>query len=619
MKLFTALFFVTSFSVAAQTPEVPHKMEFAGMTLTIRDDARREIQKDVDALTQSPRHYNLKAERAKTYFPIIEKVFAEEQVPDDFKYLALQESALIADAVSSSNAVGFWQFKDFTAIEMGLRVDKDVDERLNIVASSRAAARYFKKNNALLNNWLYALQAYQMGAGGVMRSEDQSHSGKTHMEITSKTYWYVKKYLAHKVAYEPGVSGRGLTQVMAYEANTGKTLQQFAKEISVDEEELLNFNKWAKAGVIPTDRMYSVIIPVKGDHASITLPAPKSDAIAQTKNIPASPSSSASTRKRINGIWAMQSNSGESSVQFAERAGVELGKFLRYNDLASGQPLEPGQYYFLGKKRGRAKENFHKVSAGENLWSISQMYGVQIKKLRKFNRLASHEDVAAGHMLWLASTRPKTDEVSARVENPVVVNQKEPFMWTEQSSKPETLAETKSPEVIVTPVTSEPSDTAVTAATDAAAILGGQEIKPEAPVESTPQESATKIETTEQVIVPTVKPDSHTVQVKETLYAIAKMYNVGVMDLVKWNNLDLQQGIKPGQIILLKDPSPVTEVKEEVTALKSRQPVVHEVKSSDTLYSIARQYGVTIKEIMDWNEKKDFSLSVGEKLKINNP
>ena len=44
--------------------------------------------------------------------------------------------------------------------------------------------------------------------------------------------------------------------------------------------------------------------------------------------------------------------------------------------------------------------------------------------------------------------------------------------------------------------------------------------------------------------------------------------------------------------------------------------VFHEVKTSDTLYSIARQYSVTIKEIMEWNGKKDFSLSVGEKLKI---
>ena len=67
MKIFAALFFAVAFPAAAQKVEVPHKLDFAGITLIIRDDARREIQKDVDALTQSPRHYQIKAERAKTY------------------------------------------------------------------------------------------------------------------------------------------------------------------------------------------------------------------------------------------------------------------------------------------------------------------------------------------------------------------------------------------------------------------------------------------------------------------------------------------------------------------------------------------------------------------------
>src|SRR4051812_40554539 len=133
---------VPTTSVRAQTQTVPHKIQFAGMTLTIRDDAREEIQKDVDMLTRSPKYFEVKAERARTYFPIIERIFAEERVPDDFKFLALQESALIADAVSTSNAVGFWQFKDFTAREVGMRVDNEVDERMNIVSATRGAAKY---------------------------------------------------------------------------------------------------------------------------------------------------------------------------------------------------------------------------------------------------------------------------------------------------------------------------------------------------------------------------------------------------------------------------------------------------------------------------------------------
>src|SRR5688572_8101780 len=98
MKLSIALFFATTLVVSAQSIEVPHKLQFADMTLTICDDARREIQKDVDAQTRYAKSFNVKVERARTFFPVIEKIFAEENVPDDFKYLVLQESALIADA-----------------------------------------------------------------------------------------------------------------------------------------------------------------------------------------------------------------------------------------------------------------------------------------------------------------------------------------------------------------------------------------------------------------------------------------------------------------------------------------------------------------------------------------
>ena len=190
MKFFAPALIFCGVAAFGQSPQVPHKMQFAGLTLTIRDDARREIQKDVDALTQHPKYFNIKVERAKTYFPIIEKMFAEERLPEDFKYLALQESALIPDAVSSSNAVGFWQFKESTAIEVGLRVDSEIDERMNIASASRGAAKYIKQCNHYFNNWIYALQSYQMGAGGVMRAVGDKDLGGRQMEINSDTYWY---------------------------------------------------------------------------------------------------------------------------------------------------------------------------------------------------------------------------------------------------------------------------------------------------------------------------------------------------------------------------------------------------------------------------------------------
>lgn len=132
--------------------QVPSRMTFAGVKLKITEKGRKTIQEEVDRITRSPKYFNAKVIKANIHFPIIEQAFIEEGISTDFKYLSLQESALIPDAVSSSNAVGYWQFKDFTAIQMGLRVDKFIDERMNIYASSRAAARYMIKNNQYFDN-----------------------------------------------------------------------------------------------------------------------------------------------------------------------------------------------------------------------------------------------------------------------------------------------------------------------------------------------------------------------------------------------------------------------------------------------------------------------------------
>jgi membrane-bound lytic murein transglycosylase D len=614
MKLFLALFFATSITVAAQSPQVPHKLQFAGMTLTIRDDARREIQKDVNALTQSPRHHNIKVERAKTYFPIIEEVFAEERVPDDFKYLVLQESALIADAVSTSNAVGFWQFKDFTAAEMGLRVDKVVDERLNIVSSTRAAARYIKKNNFYFNNWLYALQAYQMGAGGVLKSVSDSQSGVKHMEITSSTYWYVKKFLAHKIDFENDVKGKGTVQVVTYETHSKKPLADIASEISVSLDDLSQYNKWAKTGVVPDDKPYSVLIPVIGESTEINLPA---EAVA-VKTKPESQASTAHTasakhaRKEkessisVNGIEAILAKPDENPAALAARAEANLSSFLKWNDISISDRIQPGEYYLLGKKRSRSTESYHKVTSGESLWSISQKYGLQLNKLKKYNRVAVDRELTDGMVLWLSSKKPAESDEALALEHVVEVDKTQSFSWAVNPEQTQ-AALTRKPIISdsVFSATDDGAENNTTAgieardvnATNAVGIPTGQK------------------DSVISVVVPPVKNDKkvHIVVAGETLYGIANQYNVGVMDLVAWNNLDLKDGIRPGQAIKLVDDQPVAKKNDVVKELPT---VEHEVKATDTLYSVARKYNVTIQELMEWNSKKDFNLVVGEKLRI---
>src|SRR6478609_143035 len=515
MRLFLALFFATILKAAAQPPQVPHKMNFAGITLTIRDDARKEIQKDVDALTQSPKHFNIKVERAKTYFPIIEKIFEEERVPDDFKFLVLQESALISDAVSVSNAVGFWQFKDFTAMEMGMRVDKEIDERMNISSASRGAAKYIKKNNFYFNNWVYALQAYQMGAGAVLKSVKDSEGGAKHMEITSRTYWYVKKYLAHKIAFEGAVKGPGQIQVITYENRSKKGLADLAKEVSLSEEDLRSYNKWAKNGTIPDDRSYTVLIPVIGDAKNVTLPTTIASSIPSAKAEPRKSDvlisgTASDERTKINGITAIKAREGDNAARLAERGQADLSEFLKWNDISISDRIQPGEYYLLGKKRARASESYHKVASGESLWQVSQRYGVQLRKLKKYNKIDSDRDLKPDMMLWLSATKPKDGDKIVAAATIVQVNKSQTFSWAvnPEQSEQAPVIQTSVPETKVA------------------------EVKVDQPV----------VQSNTPVIVREIKVDSaqqnaevgteleinkdHTVQAGETLYGIAQQHQV---------------------------------------------------------------------------------------------
>ena len=97
--LFT--FFFLLLCVAVHSQQVPKEMMIGDVKLTINESARRQIQQDVDRLTRSEAYYNILVDRMNLYFPYIEREHKKTKTPDEIKFLAIQESALISDAVSS--------------------------------------------------------------------------------------------------------------------------------------------------------------------------------------------------------------------------------------------------------------------------------------------------------------------------------------------------------------------------------------------------------------------------------------------------------------------------------------------------------------------------------------
>ena len=110
----------------------------------------------------------------------------------------------------------------------------------------------------------------------------------------------------------------------------------------------------------------------------------------------------------------------------------------------------------------------------------------------------------------------------------------------------------------------------------------------------------------------------HKVETKETLYSIAKKYEVSVADLKEWNEAELKDGLKIGQEIIvsvnyLPSNSGFVEVKEVKTTSTVSS---HVVKMKETKFGISKKYNISIEELERLNPQIIEGLEVGQVLKI---
>jgi len=154
-------------------------------------------------------------QRAQKWRPMIERILDEEGVPRDLLYLAMIESGYRTTAVSPASATGMWQFMSGTARDMGLRVDRYVDERNDPVKATRAAARYLKRQYRRFGNWPLAMAAYNGGAGTVAKGI-RTYNSNDYFKLVeygamyNETRRYVPKILAAAlIAKNPEAFGFG--------------------------------------------------------------------------------------------------------------------------------------------------------------------------------------------------------------------------------------------------------------------------------------------------------------------------------------------------------------------------------------------------------------------------
>ncbi len=672
LSLVMALVVFHAFSQSV--PEAPLKVEFANVNILLNSDARQKVNAEIQRLLTPPNSFlEQKIERMQLYFPIIERILEVENIPDDFKYLAVLESALNADAVSSTNAVGFWQFKDFTAEEMGLVMNRNQDDRKNIHLSTKAAAQYLKKNNQIFKNWISTTLSYTIGAGGASAIVPVDWSFASEIKLdNNNTHPYLIKSIAHKIAFENTLKRRPENPKAFVEfPGRGKSFADIATEVKLSESDIKKNNTWVSGNDIPSDKDYIVLVLTEKE---------KIDGISEkVKNLPSDEFSSIGYPKlkritmvvtstdqpvfyEINDKKGILAQPGDEVAQLSRKGKISISKFLSYNDMTDRDLAKEGTVYYLQKKYRKAEIAYHTLADKQTLWDVAHIYGIRLKNLRKYNRIAENEVALPGRVLWLQRKRPKKQEVQYNrpTSAPPEVFSTDPkvedtgtVVFESKNTQPSSNGGTKVHRVLENETLFSLANKYGTTVEELRKLNNlklGEGIKynqrlivpePNDEPEDNWEQDDSKAEPVlmpekKQIVVTTpttekahytqptstAKPvaiSSHHVQPGETLFSIATRYGLTVEELRSLNNLTPFETLKSGQVLKVTGKptsSPQSDLKNEI-AVPRNNSATHIVARGETLFSIANKYGLTVDELKNMNSFSGNSIMVGQKIRVN--
>lgn len=270
---------------------------------------------------------------------------------------------------------------------------------------------------------------------------------------------------------------------------------------------------------------------------------------------------------------------------------------LKSNTLRSGQNLQiaqvatPASAVPSNKAELEAKSVSYKVKKGETLSSISKKYHITEDELKAMNNLKSSairfgQELKVNQPLEVASANNGSKNTKA-----------DPVVATYKVKKGETLSDiAEKNNVSVADIKSLNN-------LHSSSIRPGQQL----------QLVSKDVQPEQEAIAKTEKTIVHKVESGESLYLIAKKYNVAIDELKRLNNLDGAK-LKPGQSLSINT---LVESSNSTAEKKTVKPkITHKVKSGESFYSLAKKYGCSVNDIKEWNSKPDNKLNPGDKIII---
>ena len=347
----------------------------------------------------------------------------------------------------------------------------------------------------------------------------------------------------------------------------------------------------------------------------------------------------------INGVPAITAKANESYAQIALNYDIKVYNIYKFNDLQKDDECKTGDTIYLKHKKNKAEIETYAFAKGDNIHSISQRFGIKIEKILSRNNLVLNQQPAVGQLIYLNSNRPqaiiiadntvqkdsveiiKTEitpnviKIDTIVLNETVYEDPKKNMETMYPINENTLSYFDTLE-------EKKSELSFFHTVQAGETLYGIAKKYNVKVDALQFLNAmknNKIEIGQKLIVnpnlpsadtkePQPVPGFHIVRHGETLFAISKMYNISVSDLKAINTIE-NNDIKIDQRLIIV-PVKNSIIAENKPQIDTNDPYYYQVEKGETLFAISRKFNVSVTILRQLNNGNLNLIKVGEKIRI---
>lgn len=211
-------------------PDLDKTFTFAGEVIpTDNFDVKERLDRELTVNTYWHSSTMLNLKKAYRYFPVLERILAENDLPDDLKYIAVAESNL-SNVVSPAGARGLWQFMKSAGQQYGLEINSEVDERYHVEKATEAACKYFKYLKNRFGSWSLVAAAYNMGPSRTASFLKKQHAKSYYdLNLNEETSRYFFRLIAIK-------------EIMTHPEEFGFYLNDNDKYPPLDEYEIIEVN-----------------------------------------------------------------------------------------------------------------------------------------------------------------------------------------------------------------------------------------------------------------------------------------------------------------------------------------------------------------------------------------